>query len=269
MEKLEIIDLAVEVAGNQILKGLNLTVRKGDLLALVGPNGHGKSTLLNALMGNPLYRITGGQMRLDGVDLAGLSPDQRSQKGLFMAFQNPPEVEGVASLDFFKLALNAHREKPISLLEYYRLLEKGYQDVDLDPSLKERPLNVGFSGGEKKRNEIMQLKLLAPSLAFLDEIDSGLDADAFKTISRNVLELREQGATFVVVSHYDRLYELLQPNRTAVIVDGAVALEGSGELALRIAREGYDFLKREHGINIAKTAKAAPLLASCAVKKKA
>ena len=172
MNKLVFENIAIEAGNKKILKNVNLTIEKGDVLALVGPNGQGKSTLLNALMGNTEYKITEGHIYLDDIDITNLSPDEKSRLGIFMAFQNPPEIEGVPSMDFFKLAIIAHREKPISLFEYYKMLEKGYQDVNLDSSMKERSLNLNFSGGEKKRNEILQMNLLKPEIALLDEIDS-------------------------------------------------------------------------------------------------
>ncbi len=162
MKELIIKDLEAEVEGNKILKGVNLTINGGDTLALLGPNGHGKSTLLNVLMGHPHYNVTNGSITYDGKDLLAMSVDQRSKLGIFMAFQNPPEVAGVINIDFFKQAINSHREKPISLLEYYRNLSNAYKEVNLPDSMKERHLNEGFSGGEKKRNEILQMLLLKP-----------------------------------------------------------------------------------------------------------
>lgn len=267
MKELVIKDLVVDAGQNRILKGLNLTIRAGDVLALIGPNGHGKSTLLNALMGNPDYHIQEGSIILDGEDITNLSPDERSKRGLFMAFQNPPEIEGVSSMDFFKLSINSHLDKPISLFEYYKALEEGYKKVKLDSNMKERSLNLGFSGGEKKRNEILQMNLLKPRLALLDEIDSGLDVDALKTIGDNVLDLKkEAGTTFVIISHYEKLYERLKPNRTACIINGVVAVEGDGDLAMKVATEGYHYLEKEYNISIERRKTKVPLLEVCAVK---
>lgn len=267
MKELVIKDLVVDAGQNQILKGLNLTIKSGDILALIGPNGHGKSTLLNVLMGNPTYRVESGSIFLDGEDITHLSPTERSKKGLFMAFQNPPEIEGVSSMDFFKLSINSHLEKPISLFNYYKALEDGYKKVKLDPSMKERSLNLGFSGGEKKRNEILQMNLLKPSIAFLDEIDSGLDVDALKTVGDNVMALKKEvGTTFVIISHYERLYERLKPNRTACIINGVVAVEGDGDLALKVATEGYHYLEKEYNVSIERKRTKVPLLEVCAVK---
>lgn len=268
MNKLVFENIAIEAGNKKILKNVNLTIEKGDVLALVGPNGQGKSTLLNALMGNTEYKITEGHIYLDDIDITNLSPDEKSRLGIFMAFQNPPEIEGVPSMDFFKLAINAHREKPISFFEYYKMLEKGYQDVNLDSSMKERSLNLNFSGGEKKRNEILQMNLLKPEIALLDEIDSGLDIDAFKLIAENILRMKEEnGTTFVVVSHYDKLYKMLKPNKTAVVMNGTIPVVSDGSLAINIAEYGYSYFEKEYNIKLQKKDDAPIALATCAVKK--
>ena len=252
MEELKIQDLSAEAEGKKILKGVDLTIRKGDIVALLGPNGHGKSTLLNCLLGSPHYHVTAGKALLDGEDLLSLSTDQRSRKGLFMAFQNPPDVPGVVTMDFFRGMVNAHREKPISLFEFYKKTTAAYKEVGLDSEMASRHLNEGYSGGEKKRNEILQMLLLNPALAMLDEIDSGLDVDALALIAESINKAREAGTTFIVISHYDRLLELIHPNRTAVMVDGRIAIEGDFALAQRISKEGYSFLEKEKGISLKK-----------------
>lgn len=266
MEQLIIESLSCQAEGNPILKDLNLTVNKGDCIALLGPNGHGKSTLLNVLMGNPRYEVTSGKALLDSEDILALPTDERSKKGLFMAFQNPPDVPGVVSMDFYRAMLNARREKPISLFEFYKLTQKAYGEVKLNPDMASRHLNEGYSGGEKKRNEILHLLLLKPSLVFLDEIDSGLDVDALKTIADVINRLKEEGTTFIIVSHYDRLYNLIHPNRTAVIVDGKVAVEGDSTLATEISSKGYSFLEKKYGIKIEKKEKQAVSIGQCAAK---
>ena len=183
MKQLIIKDIVCDVEGNGILNQASLTVNQGDCIALLGPNGHGKSTLLNVLMGNPRYHVSQGQITLDGEDLLPLTPDMRSKKGIFMAFQNPPDVPGVVTMDFFRAMINAHSEKPISLLKFYKSTTAAYEEVDLDSDMASRHLNEGYSGGEKKRNEILQMLLLSPSLALIDEIDSGLDVDALALLS--------------------------------------------------------------------------------------
>lgn len=268
MDKLVISHIACEVEGNPILSDASLSVNQGDCIALLGPNGHGKSTLLNVLMGNPRYRVTSGEITLDGENLLSLSTDERSKKGIFMAFQNPPDVPGVVTMDFFRAMLNARSEKPISMLKFYRETTAAYGKVDLDSDMASRHLNEGYSGGEKKRNEILQMVLLSPSLALIDEIDSGLDVDALNVISSVINELKEKGTTFIIISHYDRLYDLVHVNRTAVMVNGKIALEGDASLAKRISKEGYSFLQKEYGIKITKEEKSANdvSIGSCAVK---
>ncbi len=268
MDKLVISHIACEVEGNPILSDASLTVNHGDCIALLGPNGHGKSTLLNVLMGNPRYKVTAGTINLDGEDLLSLSTDERSKKGIFMAFQNPPDVPGVVTMDFFRAMLYARSEKPISMLKFYRETTAAYEKVDLDSDMASRHLNEGYSGGEKKRNEILQMVLLSPTLALIDEIDSGLDVDALNVISDVINELKAKGTTFLIISHYDRLYDLVHVNRTAVMVNGRIALEGDAGLAKRISKEGYSFLQKEYGIKIAKEEKSANdvSIGSCAVK---
>ena len=268
MDKLVISHIACEAENKQILNDVSLTVNKGDCLALLGPNGHGKSTLLNVLMGSPKYKVLSGSVTLDGEDLLSLSVDERSKKGIFMAFQNPPEVPGVVTMDFYRAMLNARSEKPISLIKFYRNTTSAYEKVGLDSDMASRHLNEGYSGGEKKRNEILQMVMLSPSLALIDEIDSGLDVDALNVISSVINELKEQGTTFIIISHYDRLYDLVNVNRTAVMVNGKIAIEGDASLAKRISKEGYTFLQKEYGIKITKDEKAANdvSIGTCGVK---
>ena len=268
MNKLTISHIACEAEGNKILNDASLTINKGDCIALLGPNGHGKSTLLNILMGNPHYKVTNGTVDLDGEDLLSLSTDERSKKGLFMAFQNPPDVPGVVTMDFFRAMMNAHSEKPVSLIKFYKESTAAYEKVDLDSDMASRHLNEGYSGGEKKRNEILQMLLLNPSIALIDEIDSGLDVDALNVISNVINELKEKGNTFIIISHYDRLYDMVNVNRTAIMVNGSIALEGDSSLAKRISKEGYGFLTKEYGIKITKGEKKPneTSIGSCGVK---
>lgn len=268
MNNLHIDNISCEAEGNQILSSCSLDVNKGDCVALLGPNGHGKSTLLNAIMGNPRYKVTKGSITLDGEDLLAMGVDERSKKGIFMSFQNPPDVPGVVTMDFYRAMLNARIEKPISLLKFYKETTSAYEKVGLNSDMASRHLNEGFSGGEKKRNEILQMVMLSPSLVLLDEIDSGLDVDALKTIATVINELKEKGTTFIIVSHYDRLYDLVNVNKTAVVVNGKIALTGDESIAKRISKEGYSFLEKEYHISIEKKEKKANevSIGSCGVK---
>lgn len=252
MAFIEIRNLHAEADGQKILNGINLDIEKGDVFGLLGPNGHGKSTLLTCIMGNPHYQITEGSIKIDGVEIVGKTPDEISKLGVFYCFQNPPEVQGVISMDFYKASLNAHRKKPISLIEYYNVLEQAYKDAGLPSEMKERHLNEGFSGGEKKRNEILQMLLLKPKIAMLDEIDSGLDVDAIRSVGENINKLEKNKTTFIIVSHYARLFDEIHPTKSAVIINGKVALTGGPELIKRVDTEGYGFLRDEYGIDISK-----------------
>lgn len=252
MEKLEIIDLHASVGGIQILRGVNLEIRRGESLALLGPNGHGKSTLLGLIMGNPRFHLDSGKIVLDGEDISALSPDERSKRGLFLAMQNPSEIPGLNSADFLKAMMNAHREKKMSLLEFYRSMNVAYEKMGIPFEMSKRNLNEGFSGGEKKRNEILQMLLLNPSFAMLDEIDSGLDVDAINVVAKAINEEAAKGTSFLIVSHYARLYNLLKPTRAAIMVNGRIAVDGDPTLIERVDHEGYEWIKRELGIEIEK-----------------
>lgn len=268
MEKLEIKDLHVSVEGMEILHGVNLMINKGDVLALLGPNGHGKSTLLNVLMGNPHYQVTSGQIILDGEDLTKLDVDQRSKKGIFMAFQNPPEVSGVEVMDFYKQMINSHRDTPVSLFEFYNMLNSGYKSVELPEDMNTRHLNEGFSGGEKKRNEILQMMLLNPSLCLLDEIDSGLDVDALKLIGDCIVKQEQKGSSFMIISHYARLFSLVNPTRAAIMINGKIAVDGDSSLIEKVDTKGYEWIKAEYGIEVKKIdSPKQVVLQTCAAKK--
>lgn len=252
MRKLIIEDLHVSVEGMEILKGVNLVISEGETVALLGPNGHGKSTLLNVIMGHPKYAITKGTIKVDDKDLTCLGPDERSLAGIFLAMQYPSEVPGVINADFFKAAINARREKPISLYQFYRLLDNSSKELGMPLDLANRSLNEGFSGGEKKRNEILQMMILNPTFALLDEIDSGLDVDAIQLVSEAIKKEQRPDRAFLIISHYARLFDLVAPNRTIVMVNGRIVLEGGPELIQRIDKTGYEFLKTEYGIEIEK-----------------
>lgn len=252
MATLEIIDLHASVEGKEILKGVNLKVSTGETLALLGPNGHGKSTLLAVIMGHPKYAVTSGKVLLDGKDVLSMSVDERSRAGLFLGMQYPSEVPGVINADFLKAAMNAHLEKPVTLFQFYRALESNSKEMHISLDMANRSLNEGFSGGEKKRNEILQMRLLNPTFAMLDEIDSGLDVDALQTVAEAIKKQQQVGTGFLVISHYARLYDLISPTRVAVMVNGRIAVEGGTEIIKKIDTTGYEWIKTELGIKIEK-----------------
>lgn len=255
MSVLSIKDLHVAIGDKEILKGINLTINTGETHALMGPNGNGKSTLLGTIMGHPKYKVTQGTITLDGEDVLSMSVDERSRKGLFLGMQYPQEIPGVTNSDFLRSAMNARREKPLSLYQFIKAMDHATEDLEMDGNLAHRYLNEGFSGGEKKRNEILQMKLLEPKFALLDEIDSGLDVDALRIVADNINEMREtkkEDFGLVMVSHYERLYELVKPTHVHVLVDGNIVAEGGFELIEKINNEGYEWVKKELGIELQK-----------------
>ena len=252
MATLKIKNLHVAVDGKEILKGINVEISEGETVALLGPNGHGKSTLLNVIMGHPRYVITEGSLFLDDVDLTNMTTDERARAGLFLALQNPPEVPGVANSDFLRAAVNAKKNEHISTYKFYKMLDSAIKEVKMPFDLATRSLNEGFSGGEKKRNEILQMILLEPKIAMLDEIDSGLDVDAIQIVADVIKNEKEKGRGFLVISHYARLFDLIQPTRAIVMINGRIALDGGVDLIKRIDQNGYEFIKTEYGINIEK-----------------
>ena len=252
MKTLTINNLHVAVEGKEILKGVNLTLHAGESIALLGPNGHGKSTLLSVIMGHPKYQITEGTILLDGENVSKMKVDERSKKGLFLAMQYTSEVPGVLNIDFLKAAMNAHRDTPIKLFEFYKEMENASKKMSIPMDMATRYLNEGFSGGEKKRNEILQMLLLKPSLAMLDEIDSGLDVDALGMVSEAIKEMQDESRAFLVVSHYARLYHLIHPTRAVVMINGKIVLDGDPSLIERIDHEGYEWIQEELGIQIKK-----------------
>ena len=255
MSVLSIKDLHVAIGDKEILKGINLTINTGETHALMGPNGNGKSTLLGTIMGHPKYKVTQGTITLDGEDVLSMSVDERSRKGLFLGMQYPQEIPGVTNSDFLRSAMNARREKPLSLYQFIKAMDHATKDLEMDGNLAHRYLNEGFSGGEKKRNEILQMKLLEPKFALLDEIDSGLDVDALRIVADNINEMREtkkEDFGLVMVSHYERLYELVKPTHVHVLVDGNIVVEGGFELIEKINNEGYEWVKKELGIELQK-----------------
>lgn len=251
MTTLQIKNLHVRVEDKEILKGINLTIQSGETHALMGPNGNGKSTLLAAIMGNPKFVVTQGEIVLDGNDVLAMEVDERSRAGLFLGMQYPSEISGVTNSDFLRSAINARREKPIGLFTFIKEMEKTIKEMDMKKDLAHRFLNEGFSGGEKKRNEIVQLKMLKPSIAMLDEIDSGLDVDALKLVADQVKKVQEEEAMgLLVVSHYERFYDLLEPTHAHVLVDGQIVVSGDAQLTKRIDSEGYEWISKELGIAI-------------------
>lgn len=254
MRELTIKDLHVSTEGKEILKGVNLTIYQGETIALLGPNGHGKSTLLNVIMGHPKYMITSGTIELDGQDITCLGPDERSKAGIFLGMQYPAEVPGVINADFLKAAINVRNEKPISLYNFYRVVDGTTKELGMPLDLANRFLNEGFSGGEKKRNEILQMMILKPDFVLLDEIDSGLDVDAIQSVANALKKNQTPDRSFLIISHYARLFDLVTPTRSLVMINGRIVLEGGMELIQKIDKSGYEFLKLEHGIEIEKEA---------------
>jgi Fe-S cluster assembly ATP-binding protein len=243
MALLEIKNLHVDVDGKKILNGLNLTVEQGQVAAIMGPNGSGKSTLAHVLAGKADYDVTEGTVRLNGEDLLALSPDERAAKGMFLAFQYPLEIPGVATMTFLRTALNAQRKKrgeeELSPPEFNRRVFDMAKKLEIDRDMLRRGVNVGFSGGEKKRNEILQMALLEPKLAVLDETDSGLDIDALKVVSEGVNRLRSPERSFVVITHYQRLLDYIVPDVVHVLSKGRIVRTGGKELALELEAKGY------------------------------
>lgn len=248
---LEIKDLHVSVEGKEILKGIDLTVKSGEFHAVMGPNGTGKSTLAQAIMGHPKYEITKGSVTLNGEDVLEMEVDERARAGLFLAMQYPSEVTGVTTSEFLRTAINARREEgdEISLMTFIKEMDKVLDQLEMDKNMAQRYLNEGFSGGEKKRNEILQLMLLKPGIAILDEIDSGLDIDALRIVADAVNKVREEtnlGA--IIITHYQRLLNYIKPDFVHVIMQGRIVKSGGPELAERLEKEGYEWIKEELGI---------------------
>ena len=243
--KLEIQNLHVRIEEREILHGVNLSVKKGETHALMGPNGSGKSTLANTLMGNPNYEVTEGKILLDGEDLTEASPDERARAGLFMAFQYPATIPGVSVANFLRMAVNARREEPIKVKEFGQMLGKNMELLKIDRAFTSRYLNEGFSGGEKKRAEILQLAMLAPDFAVLDETDSGLDIDALRIVSDGVNALRDDARGFLIITHYTRILSYVRPDFVHIMLDGRIVREGGPELADQLEDKGYEWVKEE------------------------
>ncbi len=244
---LEVIDLYVSIDGKVILKGLNLQIKKGEVHAIMGPNGSGKSTLAKVLAGHPSYEVTKGKILYEGKDLLDLEPDERAREGVFMAFQYPVEVPGVSNSQFLRLAYNEKMKhtggEELDPLEFNDLLKEKAKIVDMDQEFFKRSVNQGFSGGEKKRNEILQMAVLGPKLAVLDETDSGLDIDALRIVAEGVNVLKSEENAIILVTHYQRLLNYIIPDYVHVLSDGKIVKEGGKELALELEERGYDWVK--------------------------
>ena len=250
MSKLQIKNLHVEVEGKEILKGVNLELNTNEFHVIMGPNGTGKSTLVSTIMGHYKYKVTEGEILLDGEDVLKMSVDERSRKGLFLAMQYPSEIEGVTKSDFIKTALHTrmHKDEKFSLIKYIKAFEKATEDLKMRSDLPHRYVNVGFSGGEKKRNEILQMKMLKPKFALLDEIDSGLDVDALKIVGENVNMMKSDNFGALVITHYERLLDYLRVDKVHILMQGKIVTSGGVELIEKIDKEGYDFIKEEFGL---------------------
>ncbi|MDH6353986.1 Fe-S cluster assembly ATP-binding protein [Dysgonomonas sp. PH5-45] len=246
---LNINNLHADIDGKEILRGLNLTVNKGEVHAIMGPNGAGKSTLASVLVGNPNFEVTEGEVLFEGKDLLELAPEERAGEGLFLSFQYPVEIPGVSMVNFMRTAVNETRkyrgEEPVSASDFLKLMKEKRQLVELDSDLAGRSVNEGFSGGEKKRNEIFQMAMLNPKLAILDETDSGLDIDALRIVASGVNKLRSAENATIVITHYQRLLEYIKPDFVHVLYKGRIVKSAGPELALELEEKGYDWIIKE------------------------
>ena len=248
MADLEITDLHVRIEEREILRGVDLDISRGEVHALMGPNGSGKSTLASTLLGHPSYEITEGTITFKGEDITEAEPHERAQAGLFLAFQYPVSIPGVSVANFLRMAINAKRDEPIQVKEFRGELQHAIELLDVDRRFTSRHLNDGFSGGEKKRAEILQMAMLKPDIAILDETDSGLDIDALRTVAEGVQRLHdEQGLGALIITHYQRILHYVKPEFVHILMDGRIVLEGGVGLVERREREGYDEIRREFG----------------------
>ncbi len=238
-------DIHVAVEGKEVVSGVSLSIKPGEIHAIMGPNGSGKSSLSNALMGHPNYAITSGEARLNGSDILEMTPDERSRAGLFLAFQYPLAIPGVTVANFLRAALKSHRGKDADMSDFRRLLKKEMDALSIDHSFATRYLNDGFSGGEKKRVEILQQAILQPRMALLDETDSGLDIDALKTVAEGINRFHSDGNGILLVTHYQRLLNYVKPDHVHVLMNGRFAKSGGPELALKLEESGYDWVENE------------------------
>ena len=244
-DKLIIQDLHVSVEGKEILKGVNLEIDMGKTYALMGPNGSGKSTLANALMGHPKYKIDKGKIFLNGQEITNLKPNEKAKLGLFLSFQYPSEISGVTLSTFLRTCLNSIKDEKLSVVEFHKLIKQKMSELNMDPSFSKRYLNEGFSGGEKKRAEILQMTMLNPKFALLDETDSGLDVDALKIVATGINKLRGPNLGILLITHYYRILEYITPDAVHVMYNGRIIKSGGKELAKEIEKNGYDFLTNQ------------------------
>ncbi|EFZ38171.1 FeS assembly ATPase SufC [Hoylesella oralis ATCC 33269] len=246
---LEVRNLHATIAGKEILKGINLTIHDGEVHAIMGPNGSGKSTLSAVLTGNPLYTVTEGEAIFNGKNLLEMKPEDRAREGLFLSFQYPVEIPGVSMTNFMRAAINAKREyqglEPMSAADFIKLMKEKRKLVELDATLSHRSVNEGFSGGEKKRNEIFQMAMLEPKLSILDETDSGLDIDALRIVAEGVNKLKTPDTSIIVITHYERLLDIIKPEFIHILYQGRIVKTGGPLLAKEIEKKGYDWIKAE------------------------
>ncbi|MCQ2213272.1 MAG: Fe-S cluster assembly ATPase SufC [Bacteroidaceae bacterium] len=246
---LEIKNLHATVAGKEILKGINLTIRDGEIHAIMGTNGAGKSTLSNVIVGNPQYEVTEGSITFNGQDLLAMKTEERAHAGIFMSFQTPIEIPGVSMTNFMRAAVNARRQaqgkEPLKSTDFLKIMREKRKLVEIDQKLMNRSVNEGFSGGEKKRNEIFQMAMLEPTFCILDETDSGLDVDALRIVAEGFNKLRTDETSAMVITHYQRLLDYIKPDVVHVLIDGKIVKTGGPDLALKIENEGFDWIKAE------------------------
>ena len=260
---LEIRDLHARVVEKEILKGVNLTIRSGEVHAIMGPNGTGKSTLSGVIMGNPKYEVTQGDILFNSKSIKELTVDERARLGLFLAYQNPIEVPGVTNSDFIRQAMKSCGSD-LSLFKFIKEYDKACADLEMPEGLAQRNLNQGFSGGEMKRNEILQMKMLKPKFAILDEIDSGLDVDALRIVGENVSQMVGENFGCLLITHYERLLDYIKPNFVHVMINGKIVKTGGRELILKIDQEGYRWVRKELGIEVEKEEEKHAVLGACA-----
>ncbi len=245
MKLLEIKNLHVEIEGEEILKGLNLEVEKGQIHALMGPNGSGKSTLANVLAGNPKYKITKGQILYKGEDITEIEPNERAKKGIFLSFQYPTEISGVTISNFLRTSLNSLKQEDLSLIQFRKLLNEKLSLLGLPESFAQRYLNQGFSGGEKKKSEILQMAVLNPELIILDETDSGLDIDSLRIVANGINKIMSKDKAILIITHYKRILEYINPDKLSIIINGKIAQEGTAELVNQLEEKGYGWVEQD------------------------
>tara|TARA_Y100000310_G_C20479504_1_gene714006 strand:+ start:187 stop:945 length:759 start_codon:yes stop_codon:yes gene_type:complete len=243
--KLKVEDLHTSIEGEEILKGVNLEIDLGKVHALMGPNGSGKSTLANVLMGNPKYEVTKGRILLNDEDITSLNVDERAKKGLFLSFQYPEEITGVTMSNFLRTAWNSIKEEKLDVIQFHKKLKEKMEELKMDESFRKRYINEGFSGGEKKRAEILQMAILEPKFAVLDETDSGLDINSIKIVGENVNKMRSSERGILIITHYNRILNFITPDRVHIMVNGKIVKEGEKELAEEIEREGFENYLKE------------------------